>query len=330
MKKALILGINGQDGSYLAEFLLQKDYQVIGWIPSSIPISLDNIQPILDRVKITNGDLLDQDSLDACIEEYRPDEVYNLAAPSVTTSSWKTAVITGDIAGLGVVRLLEAIQRVFPQAHFYQASSSEMFGDVHESPQNELTSFSPRNPYGMAKLYGHWATVNYRKHYGLFAVSGILYNHESPRRSIDFVTRKISYSVARIRAGLEDKLLLGDLDSRRDWGFAGDFVEAMWKMVNQNDPRDFVIGTGETHSVREFLDEAFGYLNMDWHEYVRVDQAYIRSEEGGILQADPEQAQKVLGWQAKMDFKDLVRIMVDADLKLVGLNPSGDGINIKD
>lgn len=321
MKRALILGVNGQDGSYLAEFLLEREYQIIGWIPASIPTPFDHIQHILDRITLTKGDLLDQMSLNACLEEYRPDEVYNLAAPSFTATSWKSAVQTGDIAGLGVVRLLEAIRCVYPQAHFYQASSSEIFGNPIVTPQNEATPFHPRNPYGMAKLYGHWATVNYRQHYNLFAVSGILYNHESPRRSVDFVTRKISTAAARIKAGLQSELLLGNLDSRRDWGFAGDFVEAMWKMVNLKEPHDFVIGTGRLHSVCEFLDEAFGYLNMDWHDYVRVDPNYFRPEDGGILQSDSRQAQKVLGWQARMPFPVLVRLMVNADLKQVGLQP---------
>jgi GDPmannose 4,6-dehydratase len=317
VKKALILGVNGQDGSYLAEFLLDRDYQVIGWIPSSIPIPLDNIQHILEWVIITKGDFLDQKSLTACIEEYHPDEVYNLAAPSVTADAWKTAVQTGDIAGLRVVRLLEAIHCVYPQAHFYQASSSEMFGNPTETPQNEMTPFHPRNPYGMAKLYAYWATVNFRQHYNLFAVSGIMYNHERPRRPLDFITRKISHAAARIKAGLENELLLGNLDSRRDWGFAGDFIEAMWKMLNRSDPQDFVIGTGETHSVHEFLEEAFGYLNLDWHEYVRVNPDFYRPNEDMILQSTPEKAQRVLGWQARVCFKDLVRMMVNPDLKLV-------------
>ena len=321
MKKALILGINGQDGSYLAEFLLGKEYQVIGWIPASIPVSLDNIQHILDRILITKGDLLNQDSLEACIEEFRPDEVYNLAAPSAPTASWDMAVQTGDIIGLGVVRLLEAIRCGYPQAHFYQASSSEIFGTTTQTPQNETTPFQPRNPYGMAKLYAHWATINYRQRYNLFAVSGILYNHESPRRSIDFVTRKISHTAARIKAGLTNELLLGNLDSRRDWGFAGDFVEAMWKMLNIRDPQDFVIGTGGTHSVREFLDEAFGYLKLDWHDYVRIDPNNIRPDDNSTLQSDPRKAHRVLGWQAKVPFTDLVRIMVNTDLKQVGLQP---------
>ncbi len=227
----------------------------------------------------------------------------------------------GTLPALGVVRLLEAIRLVSPRAHFYQASSSEIFGNPIETPQNEMTPFHPRNPYGMAKLYAHWATVNFRQYYTLFAVSGIMYNHESPRRSLDFVTRKITHAAARIKAGLEKELLLGNLDSQRDWGFAGDFVEAMWKMLNQSTPQDFVIGTGKTHSVREFLDEAFGYLDLDWHEYVRVDPDFFRPKEDGILQSDPEQAQRALGWQARMPFKDLVRFMVNADLKLLGLHP---------
>ena len=259
------------------------------------------------------------------MEEFRPDEVYNLAAPSVAVAAWNTAVQTGDIAGLGAVRLLEAIRCVAPQAHFYQASSSEIFGNPPETPQNEMTPFHPRNPYGMAKLYAHWATVNYRQHHHLFAVSGIMYNHESPRRTLDFVTRKITHAAARIKAGLENELLLGNLDSRRDWGFAGDFVEAMWRMLNREDPQDLVIGTGETHSVREFLDEAFGYLSLDWQVYVRVDPIFFRRDESVLLQSDPRQAQQVLGWRARLPFKDLVRMMVKADLKLVGLLPPSAG-----
>jgi GDPmannose 4,6-dehydratase len=325
MKKALILGVNGQDGSYLSEFLLEKEYQVIGLVPTSIPISFDNIQHILDKITISKVELFDQDSVNASLEEYLPDEVYNLAAPSVTTVAWEMPVQTGDIAGLGVVRLLEAIRRIYPRTHFYQASSSEIFGNPPETPQNETTPFHPRNPYGIAKLYAHWATVNYRQHYDLFAVSGIMYNHESPRRTLDFVTRKISHAAARIKAGLEIELRLGNLDSRRDWGFAGDFVEAMWRMLNLSNPQDFVIGTGETHTVREFLDESFSYLDLDWHEYVRNDPNFNRPDDGGILQSDPRLGRQVLGWQARVTFKELVRMMVNADLKKVGLTPTGEG-----
>ncbi|MCX6983421.1 MAG: GDP-mannose 4,6-dehydratase [Lentisphaerae bacterium] len=316
MKKALILGVNGQDGSYLAEFLLDREYQVIGWIPTSIPISFDNIQHILDRIIITKGDLLDQDSLNACIEEYHPDEVYNLAAPSFAPASWKAAVQVGDIVALGVVRLLEAIRCVYPQAHFFQASSSEMFGNPTETPQNETTPFHPRNPYGMAKLYAHWATVNYRQRYNLFAVSGIMFNHESPRRPVEFVTRKITQAAARIKAGLDNELQLGNIDGQRDWGFAGDYVEAMWMMLQKDQPDDFVIGTGKIHTVRNLLDQAFSYVNLDWHEYVKVDPTLLRKEES-ILRADISKAKRMLGWKPRVCFQELISIMVENDLKLV-------------
>ena len=327
MKKALILGVNGQDGSYLAEFLLDKGYQVIGWIPSSIPISFENIQHILDKIIITKGDLLDQDSLNACMEEYHPDEVYNFAAPSFVVTSWKAAVQVGDIAALGVLRLLEAIRLIHPQAHFFQASSSEMFGNPVETPQNEATPFQPRNPYGMAKVYAHWATVNYRQRYRLFAVSGITFNHESPRRPAEYVTRKITRAAARIKAGLERELIMGDLDARRDWGFAGDYIEAMWRMLQRDQPDDFVIGTGQIHSVRDLLDQAFEYVDLDWHAYVKVDPGLFRKEEN-ILQADIRKAKRSLGWEPRVFFKDLVHIMVDADLEQIGVKSPGEGARI--
>ena len=328
MTRALILGVNGQDGSYLAEFLLDKGYEVIGWIPSTIPVTLENIQHILGKIILTSGDLLDQNSLNASIEEYRPDEIYNLASPSSPSTSWNATVQVGEVTALGVARLLEAIRLVHPKARLFQASSSELFGNPMEVPQKETTSFCPRNPYGIAKLYAHWMTVNYRKYYGLFAVSGILYNHESPRRPLEFVARKITHGAASIKLGLVKELRLGNLDARRDWGFAGDFVEAMWLMLNQDDPQDFIIGTGESHSVCEFLDEAFRYINMDWHEYVRIDPGHFRPEEGRILQSDPEKAQQVLGWEPRVNFKDLVRIMVDADMELLGLESPGEGRKI--
>jgi GDPmannose 4,6-dehydratase len=316
VKKALILGVNGQDGSYLAEFLLEREYQVIGWIPRSIPISFDNIQHILGRIIITKGDLLDQDSLISCIEEYHPDEVYNLAAPSFASASWKATVQVGDIVALGVARILEAIRCVYPQAHFFQASSSEMFGNPTETPQNEMTPCNPRNPYGMAKLYAHWATVNYRQHYNLFAVSGIMFNHESPRRPAEFVTRKITQAAARIKKGLGNELQLGNLDGQRDWGFAGDYIEAMWMMLQKDQPDDFVIGTGQIHTVRDLLDLAFSYVNLDWQEYVKIDPALFREEES-ILQADIRKVKLKLGWEPRMCFHELISIMVEEDLKLV-------------
>jgi GDPmannose 4,6-dehydratase len=295
---------------------LDREYQVIGWIPTAIPISFENIQHLLDRIIITKGDLLDQDSLNACMEEYHPDEIYNLAAPSFVATSWNAAVQVGDIVALGVVRLLEAIRCVHPQAHFFQASSSEMFGNPTETPQNETTPFHPRNPYGMAKLFAHWATVNYRQRYNCFAVSGILFNHESPRRPAEFVTRKITHAAARIKAGLDNELQLGNLDGQRDWGFAGDYVEAMWMMLQKDQPDDFFIGTCQIHTVRDLLDQAFNYVNLDWHEYVKIDPILFRKEES-ILRADISKARLTLGWKPHICFQELINIMVEKDLKLV-------------
>lgn len=328
MTKALILGVNGQDGSYLAEFLLAKGYKVVGWMPVGIPVSLDNIQHILDKITLIEGDLLDQNSLNTCIEEYRPDEIYNLASPSSPSASWNAAIQVGEIVGLGVMRLLEAIRSVHPKARLFQASSSELFGDQAESPQKETTPFCPRNPYGMAKLYGHWAVVNYRRQYGLFSASGIMFNHESPRRTVEFITRKITYNLAGIKAGKLKELLLGNLEARRDWGYAPDYVAAMWKMLQCESADDFVIGTGETHSVRDFLDEAFSYLNMDWREYVKIDPQFYRPNDGDFLQADLGKAKRVLGWEPTVLFKDLVRIMVDADLELIGIESPGEGAKL--
>ena len=328
MTKALILGVNGQDGSYLAELLLSKAYQVVGWTPENVPVSLDNIQHILDKITLTEGNLLDQDSLNACMEEHRPDEVYNLASPSSPSASWDAVVPVGEATALGVARLLEAIRLVHPKARFYQASSSELFGTPVEVPQNENTPFRPRNPYGIAKLYAHWLTVNYRQRYGLYAVSGILYNHESPRRGETFVTRKITRAVAAIVAGTQKDLYLGNLEARRDWGYAPDYVAAMWKMLQADQADDFVIGTGELHSVKEFLDEACGYLNLEWNDYVKIDPCYFRPAEVDHLQADPRKAQRVLGWEPRVGFRELARIMVDADMELLGLHSSGEGRNI--
>ena len=325
MTKALILGVNGQDGSYLAELLLSKAYQVVGWTPENVPVSLDNIQHILDKITLTEGNLLDQDSLNACMEEHRPDEVYNLASPSSPSASWDAVVPVGEATALGVARLLEAIRLVHPQARFYQASSSELFGTPVEVPQNESTPFRPRNPYGISKLYAHWLTVNYRQRYGLFAVSGILYNHESPRRGETFVTRKITRAVAAIVAGAQKDLYLGNLDARRDWGYAPDYVVAIWKMLQADQADDFVIGTGEAHSVSEFLDEAFEYVSLNWHDCVQIDPRYLRLTEGVHLQADANKAKRLLGWEPRVYIKDLARIMVDADLELVGLESPGEG-----
>jgi len=317
-KKALVTGITGQDGSYLAELLLTKGYRVIGMMRRSSVVTFERIQHIQDQIDIIQGDLHDQSSLMDLIEKYKPDEVYNLAAQSFVPTSWNQPVLTGEVTALGVTRMLEAIRLLSPQTRFYQASSSEMFGKVREVPQRETTPFYPRSPYGVAKVYGHWITVNYRESYNLFAVSGILFNHESPRRGTEFVTRKISYGAVRIKLGLAKELRLGNLDARRDWGFAGDYVEAMWQMLNNETPEDFVVGTGEPHSVREFCDQAFAYLDMDYHDYVIQDQRFIRPAEVDMLVADSSRVRKTLGWAPRIDFTGLVEMMVDADLKRLG------------
>ena len=318
MPTAIITGITGQDGSYLAELLLTKGYRVIGMMRRSSVVTFERIQHIQDQIDIIQGDLHDQSSLMDLIEKYKPDEVYNLAAQSFVPTSWNQPVLTGEVTALGVTRMLEAIRLLSPQTRFYQASSSEMFGKVREVPQRETTPFYPRSPYGVAKVYGHWITVNYRESYNLFAVSGILFNHESPRRGTEFVTRKISYGAVRIKLGLAKELRLGNLDARRDWGFAGDYVEAMWQMLNNETPEDFVVGTGEPHSVREFCDQAFAYLDMDYHDYVIQDQRFIRPAEVDMLVADSSRVRKTLGWAPRVDFTGLVEMMVDADLKRLG------------
>jgi GDPmannose 4,6-dehydratase len=315
MPVALITGITGQDGSYLAEFLLEKGYEVVGMVRRSSTVTSERIQHIQDDVTLLQGDLHDQSSLLAILEEHTPDEVYNLAAQSFVATSWSQAVLTGEVTALGVTRLLEAIRLVNPKIRFYQASSSEMFGKAVEVPQRESTAFYPRSPYGVAKVYGHWITVNYRESYGLHTVSGILFNHESPRRGLEFVTRKISDGVARIKLGLSDKLALGNLEARRDWGFAGEFVQAMWKMLQQEIPEDFVIGTGETHSVREFCDLAFKFVGLNYEDYVSQDQRYLRLSEVDLLISDPSKARQKLGWAPKTTFQGLVEMMVEADLK---------------
>jgi len=312
---ALITGVTGQDGSYLAEFLLAKGYQVVGMVRRSSTVTFERIQHIQDEITIVQGDLHDQSSLMLILEEYRPDEIYNLAAQSFVMTSWGQAVLTGEVTALGVTRLLEAIRSVVPQARFYQASSSEMFGKVVEVPQRETTPFYPRSPYGVAKVYGHWITVNYRESYGMFAVSGILFNHESPRRGLEFVTRKISDGVARIKLGLADELRLGNLEARRDWGFAGDYVEAMWLMLQQDKPDNYVVGTAETHSVREFCEIAFGCVGLNYEDYVTQDPRYYRPAEVDLLVSDPSKARQILGWRQKVDFKGLVEMMVQADLR---------------
>jgi GDPmannose 4,6-dehydratase len=317
MPTALITGITGQDGSYLAEFLLERGYRVIGMVRRSSTVNFQRIEHIQDHITLVPGDLLDQMSLVDALREYEPQEVYNLAAQSFVPTSWRQPVFTGEATALGVTRVLEAIRIVDPAIRFYQASSSEMFGKVRESPQKEDTPFYPRSPYGVAKVYGHWITVNYRESYDLFACSGILFNHESPRRGLEFVTRKVTYGAAKIKRGLEADLHLGNLDSRRDWGFAGDYVEAMWLMLQQDGPDDYVVGTGETHSVRELCEVAFSCLSLDWAKYVVVDPEFYRPAEVDLLVSDPSKARRVLGWRPKVDFRELVEMMVAADLELL-------------
>jgi len=314
MRTALISGITGQDGSYLAELLLAKGYRVVGIVRRSSTTPYERIAHLVDRVELVSADLLDQTSLTDAVHECQPDEIYNLAAQSFVQTSWTQPVLTGEFTALGVTRILEAMKKAAPTARFYQASSSEMFGKVVESPQCETTPFYPRSPYGVAKVYGHWITVNYRESFGLYAVSGILFNHESPRRGLEFVTRKVTDAVARIKHGHANQLLLGNLDARRDWGFAGDFVDAMWRMLQQDKPDDYVVGTGHTWSVRELCDAAFGYAGLDYREYVKQDPKFFRPAEVDLLVADPTKARKELGWEPATTFKQLIETMVDADL----------------
>ncbi|MFN2384811.1 MAG: GDP-mannose 4,6-dehydratase [Thermoanaerobaculia bacterium] len=317
MKSALITGINGQDGSYLAEHLLEKGYRVFGLVRRTSLRNLDRIAHLGEQVEILNGDLLDQNSLINAVAEARPDEIYNLAAQSFVPASFSQPVLTGEFTALGVTRMLEAIRIVNPKIRFYQASSSEMFGKVQSVPQDEDTKFHPRSPYGVAKLYGHWITVNFRESYGMYAVSGILFNHESPRRGSEFVTRKITVGAARIAAGRQKDLRLGNLDARRDWGFTGDYVEAMRLMLQQDEPRDYVIGTGETHTVQEFVELAFAHVGLDWRQYVVIDPRLVRPAEVDLLISNPRRAREQLGWTPKVSFRELVRMMVDADVELV-------------
>ncbi len=316
-KRALVTGITGQDGSYLAEFLLEHDYEVIGMVRRSSTVNFERISHIQDQVQFASGDLLDEISMIELLRTYRPAEVYNLAAQSFVQTSFGQPVLTGETTALGVTRLLDAIRLVDPEIRFYQASSSEMFGKVHEVPQRESTPFHPRSPYGVAKVYGHWITVNYRESYGLHGTSGILFNHESPRRGLEFVTRKISHTVAQIKLGRADELRLGNLDAKRDWGFAGDYVDAMWRMLQQDEPDDFVICTGDTHSVREFCEVAFGHVDLDWEEYVTIDEAFMRPAEVDLLVGDAGKAERELGWKATTTFEELVHTMVEADLELL-------------
>ncbi len=315
MPTALITGVTGQDGSYLADFLLEKGYTVVGMVRRSSTITFERIQHIQDDISLEQGDLHDQSSLVDLLERYQPDEIYNLAAQSFVPTSWNQPVLTGEVTALGVTRLLEAMRLVVPKARFYQASSSEMFGKVLEVPQRESTPFYPRSPYGVAKVYGHWITVNYRESYNLFAVSGILFNHESPRRGIEFVTHKITLGAAKIKLGLAHEIRLGNLDSRRDWGYAGDYVRAMWMMLQREAPDDFVIGTGVTHSVREFCEIAFRYAGLDYKDFVIQDPRFYRPAEVDLLVADPSRANSELGWYPDVNFEGLVQMMVDADLK---------------
>ena len=315
MPTALITGNTGQDGSYLADFLLEQAYDVVGVVRRTSHDSYERIGHLLDRVTILPADLLDQHSLTSVIRDVQPDEVYNLAAQSFVPTSWTQPVLTGEFTALGVTRILEAMRLAHPGARFYQASSSEMFGKAEAVPQNERTPFHPRSPYGVAKVYGHWITVNYRESYDLYAVSGILFNHESPRRGLEFVTRRVSDGVARIKLGRAKELRLGNLDARRDWGFAGDYVRAMWLMLQQPTPDDYVIGTGRTHAVRELVELAFRSVGLDWQQYVKVDPALVRPAEVDLLQADPSKAKRGLGWEPVVTFEQLIAMMVEADLK---------------
>ena len=314
MPTALITGITGQDGSYLAEYLLDKGYRVVGIVRRSSTTPYDRIAHLIDRVELVAADLLDQTSLVDALGDTQPDEIYNLAAQSFVAASWTQPVLTGEFTALGVTRILEAMKRTTPKARFYQASSSEQFGKVVETPQREDTPFYPRSPYGVAKVYAHWITVNYRESFGLYAVSGILFNHESPRRGLEFVTRKVTDAVARISLGMGDHVDLGTLDARRDWGYAGDYVDAMWRMLQQPEPSDFVIGTGKTWSVRQLCEEAFSYKGLDYTKHVRHSAKHMRPAEVELLVADASRAQKVLGWAPKVGFQELIRMMVDADV----------------
>jgi GDPmannose 4,6-dehydratase len=315
MPTALITGITGQDGSYLAELLLEKGYRVIGIVRRSSTTPYERISHLVDRVELVSADLLDQTSLTDVVGDNAIDEIYNLAAQSFVQTSWAQPVLTGEFTALGVTRVLEAMKKAAPKARFYQASSSEMFGKVVETPQKESTPFYPRSPYGVAKVYGHWITVNYRESFGLYAVSGILFNHESPRRGLEFVTRKVTDAVARIKLGFGKEVRLGNLDARRDWGFAGDYVDAMWRMLQQDEPDDYVIGTGHTCSVRDLCETAFSHAGLDYREFVKQDPKFFRPAEVDLLVADPEKAHAKLGWQPQVTFKQLVEMMVDADLE---------------
>ena len=323
MKRALITGVTGQDGSHLAELLLDKGYEVFGMTRRASTENVERIAHLTDRITLLQGDLLDPSSLDAALREARPAEVYNLAAQSFVPTSWNQPVLTAEFTAVGVTRMLEAVRTIDREIRFYQASSSEMFGKVREVPQNELTPFHPRSPYGVAKTYAHYITVNYRESYDLFAASGILFNHEGPRRALEFVTRKISDGVARIKLGLADELRLGNLDAQRDWGFAGDYVEAMWLMLQQDEPSDYVVATGEPHSVQEFVEAAFGHAGLDWQQHVVTDPAFLRPAEVDHLIGDASKARSDFGWEPKTSFQELVEMMVDADLDRLSEQTAG-------
>lgn len=317
-KNALITGITGQDGSYLADLLLDKGYTVYGLIRRLSTPNISRIDHILDKIELLQGDLTDQSSLNEAMRTAQPDEVYNLAAQSFVGTSWNQPVLTGDVTGLGVVRVLEAVRHMSPDAHVYQASTSEMFGKVQETPQTEQTKFYPRSPYGFAKVYGYWACVNFRESYDMHVSNGILFNHESPRRGVEFVTRKITDGVARIYHGLSSELRLGNLDAKRDWGFAGDYVDAMWRMLQQDTPDDYVIATGETHSVQEFVEQAFSAVGLDWKDYVVIDPKFVRPAEVQLLLGDASKAKRVFGWEPKVRFDELVKMMVEGDVERLG------------
>lgn len=321
-KRALITGITGQDGSYLAEFLLEKGYEVYGMVRRTSTVRYERIEHIQDQINIVQGDMGDLSSLMTAITLSEPDEVYNLAAQSFVPTSWNQPVFTGDITGLGVTRMLDAIRAVNPKIRFYQASSSEMFGKVREVPQTELTPFYPRSPYGVAKVYGHWITVNYRESYDIFACSGILFNHESPRRGMEFVTRKVTYHAAKIKLGLANEIRIGNTEAQRDWGFAGDYVRAMWLMLQQAEPDDYVVSTGKTHSVQRLLEVAFGCVGLDWKDYAVQDERFMRPAEVDLLVGDPAKAKQKLGWEPKVSFEELIEMMVNADIKKLQENPN--------
>ena len=316
-KRALITGITGQDGSYLAEFLLEKGYDVFGLIRRSSTVNFERISHIQNDIQLLSGDLLDQLSLTSALETAQAEEVYNLGAQSFVPVSWEQPMLTGEITGLGTTRLLEAIRSVNPNIRFYQASTSELYGKAQQTPQSESTPFYPRSPYGVSKLYAHWITINYRESYDLYACAGILFNHESPRRGLEFVTRKITHGVARIKKGIDKELCLGNLEARRDWGYAGDFVEAMWLMLQQRSPEDYVIATGKDRTIREFCEAAFAHVGLDWQEFVKVDERFFRPAEVNILLGDSSKAQNQLGWKPKVSFEEMVQMMVDRDLQLL-------------